>query len=161
MPYEYLHGVETEIAKLKDFPVKVEANVIRGAVRAAAAFMGKVVAPLIPRRTGALAATLRVSTRVTKGAAVAKLKVGNAKKGVFYAGMVMGGTKPHLIQSKTGGGLSFGGLVRRTVRHPGAKAQPFMNEGDAAGRDGALKAAFDYADDRTRQLIASQGNGPT
>ena len=105
----------------------------------------------------ALADTLRVSTRIRKGEATASVKIGNPKKGVFYAGMVMGGTRPHLIKGRVGP-LVFLGLVRADARHPGAKANPFMNKGDDAARDQALAAAFAYADERTLQLVKDQGN---
>lgn len=160
MPYEYLHGVETEIQKLRDFPAKVEGNVIRGAVRAAASYMRKAILPYVPRVTGALAKTLRVSSGMKKGVAKAAIKVGDAKKGVFYADMVLGGTKPHLIRGRKpeGGGLAFGGLVRRSVQHPGAKPKPFLDEGNATARDGSFAAAFQYADERVKQLLEDQGN---
>ncbi len=156
---EYLYGVETEIQKLKDFPAKVEANVLRGAVRAAAVVVKTAADPLVPRRTGALASTLRVTTSVRKGVALAAVKVGNPKKGVFYAGMVLGGTKPHEIAARTGGVLSFLGIARRSVRHPGAKAQPFLDQANAQAGQKAIDAAFEYADDRTKRLLADQGNG--
>lgn len=158
MTYEYVHGAETELDKLAEFPAKVEKNVMRGAVRAAASVVKDGVAALIPRATGALADTLRISSRVRSGEVSATVKVGNPKKGVFYAGFVMGGTKPHLIKGRVTGWLGFGGVVRRVVQHPGAKAQPFMDQANLATRDAALKAAFDYADDRLTQLLTDQGN---
>jgi len=160
MADDYLTGVEAEVQKLRDFPAKVEANVLRGAVRAGAVVMKNAVAPLVPRVTGALAGTLRVTTSVRKGVALAGVKLGNRRRGVFYAAMVLGGTKPHEIAARSQGGfLSFGGLVRRVVRHPGAKAQPILDQANASAGDKAVQAAFDYADTRTRQLVADQGNG--
>lgn len=165
MTYEYVHGVETELQKLADFPAKVEANVARGAVRAAAQVERGAALPLVPVGVGKsgihLQDTLRVSTSLRYGVARAVLKVGNPKKGVFYAGFVMGGTRAHLIKGHGEGSLSFGGLVRRSAHHPGARAQPFMAQADAQSRDAALKAAFDYADERLKSLIAEQDNAPS
>jgi HK97 gp10 family phage protein len=156
MTYEYVHGVETELKKLAEFPVKVEKNVTRGAVRAAARVVQQAIAPRVPRKSGDLAATLRVSTRLKGKVVSGAVKIGNRRKGVFYAGFVMSGTKPHQIKAKVGGALGFGGLVRQVVQHPGAKAQPFMNEADAVSRDAAIRAAFEYADGRVRKIIADQ-----
>lgn len=164
MSYEFVDGVERELQKLAEFPAKVEANVIRGAVRAAAVVVRNAARPLIPLGKGTthaglhLVDTLRVSSRIAKGQATASVKVGNPKKGVFWAPYVLGGTKPHLIRGSAKGGLSFGGLIRSSVLHPGTRPQPFMDQANAAARDIALRAAFEYADDRLTQLIADQGN---
>lgn len=162
MSYQYLDGVERELAKLRDFPAKIEANVIRGAVRAAAMVELRAAKPMIPLGPGRagmhLADTLRVSTRVSKGRASATVKLGNLRKGVRHAHFLLGGTKPHLIKGKVNGVLSFGGIVRSVVQHPGTKANPVLNKADALSRVSALRAAFDYADQRTKKIIAEQGN---
>jgi hypothetical protein len=79
---------------------------------------------------------------------------------VFYAHMVMGGTKPHIIKARAHGALGFGGIVRQVVQHPGAKAQDFLAQANAYARDAALDAAFTYAEQHLRAIIAEQGNKP-
>jgi hypothetical protein len=158
MTYKYVHGAETELRRLEEFPAKVEANVARGAVRAAAKVMHGLILGLTPIRSGKLASTVRLSTRkdgkIVKGAA----KVGNRARGIYWGGFVMGGTKPHLIKPSVKSALNIGGVLRRVVRHPGTKAQPFVEQADRAGRERAIRAAFEYADGRVRQLVAEQGN---
>lgn len=158
--YEYVHGVESELKKLEQFPAKVELKVVRGALRAAAKKVQQVIQPRVPRRSGALAASLRVSTKKRGQSVSAAVKVGDRKKGVFYAGFVMGGTKPHLIRARQQPMLSFGGIIRKSVQHPGAKAQNFMEEGDRVGRTPAIQEAFRFATEQLRRLIAEQGNAP-
>jgi len=169
MTYEYVHGVEEELKKLLDFPVQVEKKIVRGAVRAAAQVVRKAAMSFAPVGTGMgqsrrtpihLRDTIRVSTGVRGKIVKAAVRVGNRKKGVFFAHMVMGGTMPHQIKARVHGALGFGGIVRQVVEHPGAKAQDFMAQANASARDAALDAAFTYADQHLRALIAAQGNKP-
>lgn len=165
MSYEYVHGVETELKKLAEFPVKVERLVTRGAVRAAAQVVKQAVVPRVPVGSGKnkwkssplhLRDTVRVSSGVRGKIVKAAVRIGNRKKGVFYEGMVLRGTKPHVIKAPVGGALGFGGIVRQVVQHPGAKPNDFMGAANVASRDAAIKAAFAYADARVRQIIAEQ-----
>jgi len=156
--YQYVHGVETELKKLAEFPAKVEARVVRGALRAAAKVVHGLVLGVTPIRSGKLASTVRISTRKRGNELTVAVRVGNRKKGIFWAGFVQGGTKAHLIKPAVKSALNIGGVLRRVVRHPGAKAQPFVEQADRAGRSRALKAAFDHADEQLRKLLAEQGN---
>lgn len=159
--YEFVYGVENELRKLEQLPVKVEVSVVRGALRAAGKKVEQVIQPRVPRVSGDLVSTLRVSTRKRGRTISATVKIGNRKKGVFYAHMVLGGTKPHLIRARGNGALVLhGGVVVKSVQHPGAPANDFMREADAIARDPAIQAAFKYADDRLRSIIAAQGNAP-
>jgi len=168
MSYEYVHGVEEELKKLLDFPVQVEKKIVRGAVRAAAQVVRKAAMLRAPVGAGishkgasaSLRDTIRVSTGIRGKIVKAAVRVGDRKKGVFYAHMVIGGTKPHIIKARVHGALGFGGIVRQVVQHPGARAQPFLAEADAASRDEALRSAFDYADQHLRAIIVAQGNKP-
>lgn len=165
--YQYVHGVETELKKLMEFPVKVEKLVVRGALRAAAQVVKREVVLRVPVGTGRskwkssplhLRDTVRVSSGVRRGVARASVRIGNRKKGVFYEAMVIRGTKPHIIKG-LGRALAFGGGMRASVQHPGAKPNDFMGAANVAARDAALEMAFNYADRRLRQIIAAQGNG--
>ncbi len=166
MPYEYLHGVDEAIKNLEEFPVKVEQNVTRGAMRAAAMVVYRYAYPLVPEGTGirhkgasaSLRDTLRVTTGVRDGNQVfASVKIGDRRKGVFYAAMVLGGTRSHAIRVRHAVDLVlFTGIFRKSVQHPGARAQPFMDRAIDATRDAAPEAAFDYAGERIRRIIADQ-----
>jgi len=167
MGYEYLHGMDEVLRNLEEFPVKVEQNVTRGAMRAAAKVVYDAARPLVPIGTGirhkgasaSLADTLRIATGVRNGnEAFASVRVGDPRKGVFYSGMVMRGTRPHQIRVRHAVDLALGvsGIFRKTVQHPGARAQPFMDQALGAVRDAAPAAAFDYAGERIRKIIDEQ-----
>lgn len=99
---------------LQELPVKLERNVVRGALRAGAMVIqkqAKANAPVgkPPGRSarlyglypGALRDSIRVSVRTSRGTVIASVKAGGKikKSGVvvFHAGWVEFGTKPHLI----------------------------------------------------------------
>ena len=87
-----------------------------------------------PKRTGNLKRTIRPGWLRGTSATV--------EATAHYAGMVEGGTRPHIIVPRTARALAWGGDRRlsgslrkgasptrfaRRVRHPGTKAQPFLH----------------------------------
>lgn len=164
--YEHVQGVDEVIKRLLEFPVKFEQNVVRGGLRAMAMVVQTSARPLVPVGRGvthpgasaSLAETLRVSTYRVGKQIVASVKVGNRRKGVFYAGMVLGGTRPHEIRVRHAVDLAFGrGIFRKSVQHPGARANPFIERAFNASKDRAVQVGFDYVTERTKKLIAEQG----
>src|SRR5882672_3366005 len=169
MNYEHVQGVDEVIKRLLEFPVKFEQNIVRGGLRAMAVVVQIFARPLVPVGRGvihpgasaSLADTLRVSTYRVGRQLIASVKVGNRRKGVFYAHMVLGGTKPHLIRARNQGVLRLsGGVFVKQVQHPGARAQPFLDTAFNASRDAAVRAGFDYVTERTKKLIVDQGATP-
>ncbi len=165
---------------LKLLPVKVEANIKRGMLRAAGNEYKEEAKSNINSVSGDLAKSVRVTTRLNrkKGKIDAAVKAGPTKKipGAFNAHFVEFGTRPHLIKvpenekqinkrlSRKRGkvvreslttinrrslqiGQSFVGPV---VKHPGARAHPFMRPAfDSKSKD-AIKAAGEYVKRRLR-----------
>lgn len=93
---------------LQELPVKVEKNVLRGAMRAGAKVIEKEAKRLAPSappnsrnrkryglKAGALRDSIRVSVRTQRGRVVAKITAGGGD--VFYATMVEFGTAAHFI----------------------------------------------------------------
>lgn len=113
---------------LASFPVEIEKKESRNALRAGAKVLEQEVKAEIPVKSGDLRASARVSTGSKKdGYVYAHVKVGGNRKGdPFYAHMVHGGTKPHEIKPRRFASLFIAGLFRKLVKHPGAKANPFM-----------------------------------
>ena len=147
--YTYVKGAQEVQAELLAYPAKVEAKVVRQSLAAGARVVRDAAKADVPRRSGLLAQSIRVKTKVKNGRAVAGVRVGNRKTGVFYAHMVLGGTKAHTIRAKKSKGLSlFGGLLRRKVQHPGAKANNFMERSKTA-----IPRALDVIIDRAKGLI--------
>lgn len=132
---------------LDQLPVKMEANVLRGALRAGAKPIleaAKAAAPVgEPSETnrnryklyaGALRDSVRISGRIDKrnGKVTASVKAGGKTKSgadVFYSHMVEFGTKPHVIGDGT---------------HPGVQAKPFMRPALDAQSGAAVVAVGEY-----------------
>lgn len=109
---------------LQQLPAKVEANVLRGGLRAGA----KVVLPEAkanaPKDTGQLAAGLKISTTSRRGRVTAKIKATGPH--AYLAPWMEYGTGAHSIVPKDGGFLLFANIFTRKVEHPGIRPRPFM-----------------------------------
>ena len=141
--YQYVHGAVEAIALLNQFPVEMEVKIARAGLRR----MGEVVAQAIrfrvPTRTGLLAGTVRVTTRKRGKEISAGVRIGNRKKGIFYAHMVLGGTRPHQITARGNGALRIlGGIIVKKIQHPGARANPFVEQAQVAARYNAFQSGF-------------------
>jgi len=140
-------------AFLDQLPAKMEANVMRAALRAgakpilAAAKAGAPVgepsrkgAELYKHYSGALRDSIRVSVRIDRreGKVTASIKaggkVGKTGANVFYAHMVEFGTRPHSL-SKNGKG---------EISHPGVSPRPFMRPALDANAEAAIVGAGEY-----------------
>lgn len=155
----HIRGYEELDRRLKELPAKVEAKLLRNALRAAARVIEAEVDRRVPRKTGAMAETVRVSTSIkpSKGLVTAKVVVGN-KKGVFYPLFVERGTKAHTIAVKVAkrlaiGGGSVGVVFATSVQHPGAKPEPFMAPALAASADAAVEACAQYLRDHLAEAV--------
>lgn len=123
-----IKGLKALDAFLQQLPLKIERNILRGALRqgmnvikADAQFHldanGNV-------KTGLLRLGLKVSTVVKGGKAIAVLKV-TGKHG-YVAKWIEFGTVAHVIRGKNGKMLAFAGGLHRSVNHPGTRPEPFM-----------------------------------
>lgn len=138
---------------LDEFPAKMEANVMRGALRAGAKPIKEAVLANIPvgptnernKRVykgyeGALRDSVRISGRINnkKGQVSVSVKAGGKvrKTGadVFYAHMVEFGTRPHSL-AKDGKGQ---------INHPGTLPRPFMRPAIDSESVSAVIAAGEY-----------------
>lgn len=137
-----------ELSKfLQQLPVKIERNVMRGAMRAAANTYkadAKANVPVsAPSRknqreynayAGQLRDSVRVTTRSKRGMIYATVKAGGVvkKTNVFWAMMVEYGTRPHWNNEA------------KTVWHPGARAKPYMRPAFDKQSRNAVIAAGNY-----------------
>lgn len=114
----------SELQKFLDqLTPKLEAAVMRGALRAGMKEVLPVAQGNIHNVSGELARGLKIGTRSRRGTVTASLKAKGPHAHV--AKWVEFGTKPHEIKAKDGS-LSFGGSFARSVMHPGATRKPFM-----------------------------------
>jgi HK97 gp10 family phage protein len=160
---------------LDQLPAKLEANVMRSALRQGAKLIAdeaKAQAPVAPPNSenkrlyggyeGALRDSIRVSTGLKKGKVTASVKAGGKKRkskrgaDVFYAHMVEFGTAAHSIKPTKKGGkkfLSFGGIFARSVEHPGAAPRPFMRP----ALDGKAGAAIVAVGAQIKKRLTKEG----
>jgi len=136
---------------LKTLPVKMEKNIMRAAIRAGAAVMREEVRERVPRKSGALAKSVRITTKAKKGEITASVKAGN--RTAFYAQMVEFGTRPHIIKAKAGGALDVSGNPFREVQHPGIRARPFMRPAAEA----AFVKSIDAVKAKVRERLTNAG----
>lgn len=146
---EQLKGA-AELQKFLDqLPAKLEANVIRGGLRAGAKVSEKAVKDSINERTGKLRASVKVKTSNRSGVVKAIVSIGD--KLAWYARFYEFGTKPHEIKAKGEKSMFIGGLFRRLINHPGAtstrgKMRAALDETQSA----AAARVVDYIRDRLR-----------
>lgn len=131
---------------LQDLPAKLEANVLRGGMRAGAKVIEAEAKRIVPVGTGPQAGELRDSVRVSvrsiKGKVQATIKAGGKK--AWYARLVEFGTAAHLIRPKNRKSLFFAAIAREEVHHPGAKKKPFMRPALDSKAPQAVQTLADY-----------------
>ena len=143
-----LSELQKELNKL---PAKIEANVMRGAIRAGLKPMLQEARRRVPIGVpskynakryklypGALRDSLRISTRSRRGKITGKLSAGGRVKktgaNVFYEIMIERGTVRHSV--------SPGG--RGPATHPGVSAKPYMRPTFDGQTEQSIKAAAEY-----------------
>lgn len=136
---------------LKSLAPKIEKNILRTALRAGAAILRDEARTLVPRKSGDLAKTIRVSTRIRKGQVTASVKAGN--RIAYYAHMVEYGTRAHPEKPKKGKTMDVNGVLRKTVEHPGAQAKPFLRP----AADNKFQEAIDAITAKLRERLTQEG----
>lgn len=138
---------------LSTFAPKIKKNILRSALTAGAQVFKKEVLVRVPRKSGDLAKTTRVSSRIDskRNRVTASVKVGNKK--APYALSVEFGTRAHLIEAPQGQSLSVAGRQYRAVNHPGATQHPFMRP--AAKK--MLPQAVDAVRKKIRERMSANG----
>ena len=149
-------------AALDSLPAKIEANIMRGALRAGAKVMLDEAKRLVPvgdpsaenkrlygGRPGLLRDSIRIKTKLKAGKVTASVVAGGDP---YYARFVEYGTKPHIIKAGPGKFLPLGNGFLKSVQHPGARKRPFMRPALDTGTGRATQAAADYI----RQRLANK-----
>ncbi|MCR4300180.1 MAG: HK97 gp10 family phage protein [Sulfuricaulis sp.] len=151
--YKHIEGVEGLQARLLQLPAKLEQKILRGALRAGAVVIKRAADAEVPRRSGKLARTLRVSTKSRRGLVTASIKAGD-KNRAWYAHIVEGGAKPHPIRAKRFPFLRLhGNVFVRKVSHPGARPNRFMKRALDRGVTPAIAAVADYIRGRLDKIV--------
>ncbi len=135
---------------LDQLPAKIEANVMRSALRQGANVIKDEAKAKVPVHLGALRDSIRVSTGMKRGTVKATIKAGDKK--AWYWRFVEFGTKAHWIKPKNKKSLFLAGLARETVHHPGARAKPFMRP----ALDARAHAAIEAVGEAIRRRLATK-----
>jgi HK97 gp10 family phage protein len=137
---------------LQELPVKVERNVLRGALRAGMNVVKPVAQSNARKASGLYAAGLKISTRARGGTVSASLKATGPH--AFLGRWIEFGTRAHNIAAKKGGFLSFMGIFAKEVAHPGARPFPHMRPALDSQAQAAVIAAAEYM---KKRLATKQG----
>ena len=151
-----IEGASRAIANLKNLEYNARRRAVSAGVRAANAVVVKAARAAAPRRTGALAASIRGSLKLDKatGTLVGTVHFRSTKaqkkkgKDAFYAHMVIGGTKPHEIPSRYQKGRM------RKAKYGGGKDMRY-----AANR-GAMKRCYAVFGGRVFSRVSHPGAKP-
>lgn len=149
-----INGLQALDQALSELPLKVERNIVRGMLRAAAAVIVGQAKQRVPVRSGRLAKSIRARSGLRNGRPQAQVRVGGTGKGAaWYAHLVEFGAAPHDIKPRSRKSLFLAGLAREIVHHPGATAHPFMRPAMDASHLAAAEAAAAYA----RKRLTKEG----
>lgn len=133
---------------LDQLPAKVEAAIMRAAVRAGAKVVAQAARANVHSVSGQLAASVRFGASPDKkaGKVVGYVRAGGraGKKhpGAFYAHMVEHGTAAHVIRVRPPGKALALGVAE--VQHPGARKAPFLRPAMDQQAFAALEAMREY-----------------
>lgn len=131
--------------------LKIEKNVMRGALRAGAVPIRDEARKNAAKATGALAKGLKVSTNVQRGTVYAKLRT-SGKHG-YIAHFIEFGTQRHWISSRKGKMLRIpqeggGRVIVARADHLGSRAIPFMRPAIDTKSPDAVLAVANYMRNR-------------
>lgn len=158
-----IDGLDALYKQLQELPLRVEKNIMRGAVRAGATVYRDRARELAPKVSGALRKSIKTSsTKIRKGEAKVTVTAG-----AFYAHMVEFGTasyyegkgktvgKPYKIpkltknKKRTGKkAIAFGDVVVSAGVHPGIRPEPFMRPAFDRSTADVIEATRKYISDR-------------
>ena len=164
---EFDASLKAVLAELDKLPVRVEANLSRGALRAAAKPMFETARERVPVKSGALKDTIRLSSAIKKktGEIVVRIVAGSrvsggsakgktgADRGAFYAHIVEFGAAAHTIK----GPVVIGGKTYRNIKHPGARASPFMRPAFDTSDQRSVDAFAEYMKKNIEKALAKNG----
>lgn len=156
---------------MESLPAKIEANIMRGALRygikrilneaKAKCPVGKPSsegAKKYKLYAGALRDSIRITTKRKGGRVSASIKAGGKLKNgadVNYAHIIeFTGAKPHPITAKKGHALAIGVGKYTSVQHPGMDAKPFMRP---ALDSQAIAAVVDVGEYIKKRLATKEG----
>lgn len=164
---------------MQDLPVKIEANITRGAMRAGQTVVMNAAKNIAPIDKGDLRKSIRIrADRKAQKRGFVRVDLVAGSKDVWYAHLIEYGTasfysgkgqtvgKPYIIKGKEGGkeasttrkrkALKIGATFVDQVVHPGIKPQPFMRPAIDQNLQKAIDTVAQYFKTRVPKEIAKQ-----
>lgn len=168
MSIEFDDQLKAVLARLDELPVKIEANLARGGLRAAAKPMLDAAKARVPELSGTLRDSIKISSAIRKsqGEILVRIVAGSRvsgggrkgakgeERGAFYAHMVEFGTKAHTIK----GPVKFAGQVFANIKHPGAEGKPFMRPAFDTTDQASVDAYADYMTRNIDKALSKYGD---
>lgn len=127
---------------LQQLPAKVEANILRGALREGAKPVMEAAKANAPVKTGKLRDGIKSRTSLRKGRVTTSIRVTGPHG--YLARWFEYGVAAHQITAAKGGWLFFGGKYAKAVNHPGISPRPFMRPALEAQATAAVLGAANY-----------------
>lgn len=159
-----LEGVDEAAKRLDSADRKIRKRVVRKAVRAGAAPYVKAVKRDAPVDTRELKKSLTQKVKSYRSGATIVSVVGarnrrspSGRNPAKYLHLVEGGTRPHVIRTRTAAALSLGrNAFVKEVRHPGTKATRFMATTATSRRSEMVNAFSSKMKEETERELAKQ-----
>lgn len=142
----HVKGLSDLNSFLDQLTPKIEANVMRGALRAGMNVVKPIAQSNVHSVSGELAKGLKVGTRRRGSMVIANLKATGRHRSIAH--LVEFGTRAHNIAARANGWLSFMNVFAKSVDHPGARPRPFMRPALDGQAQAATIAAGEYIKNR-------------
>ena len=138
----HVKGLSELDAFLSQLPAKLEKNIMRGSMRAAAVPVAAQAKQNVSVVSGLMRDGIKIKTGSKNG--VVKARVVVTGKHAHAAGWVEYGTAAHHIKPKSAQSLFFAGIFSTGIDHPGSSAKPFLRPALDSRATEAVVAAGEY-----------------
>ena len=124
---------------LKEFPVKLEVQVMASALRGGAKVVQAQAVQNAPVDSGDLRDSIRIRRRTNKRTGFLNLHVVAGNKKAWYAHIIEFGAKAHEIRVSKKKSMLLSGILREVVQHPGVRPSGFMRRAFDQTASGAVE----------------------
>lgn len=143
---------------LLQLPAKMEANVLRAALKAGAVPVADQVKKNVPVDTGELRDGVKITTSSKHGTVIAHIKTTGPHAFVAYW-LEFTGAAAHIIKAKRAKFLFFNGKFIEKVEHPGFAPKPFLRPALVARANDAITATANFIKGRLSTKYGLDASG--
>lgn len=136
-----VEGVAEATRRISSLEAKIIRRCVTKGVRSGGSYLVKAARRLAPVRTGYLRRAISQAIKLDRGTGTVGSKITISRKKQYhhakfgkivpgnYRHLVVLGTQPHVVARETKKSMKIAdGVMRRSVNHPGAKANDFMGQ---------------------------------